>query len=243
MRLAANSPACPALRAITLGLAAACVLQTGCLRKRLIVRSNPPGAAVQIDNQPIGVTPASTDYVYYGTREVKLSMPGYETLTVNQPLPTPWYALPGIDFFTENLWPFRIDDRRELNFNLQRQRMAPAGEIIARGEQLRQQAAPQGAAPIGTPLNAAPSAGLGIPNTPPAAMPMAPTQTPTIQPSPSNPPLFGAPTTTPGTTPAPSAPPSITPIEPAPSFGAPTLPRPLPGTTAPNNASPQRFRY
>src|SRR5262245_62187583 len=70
----------------------------GCVRRRLMVRSNPPGAMVYVDNQPIGTTPCATSFVYYGTREIKLVKPGFETLTVKQPIPAPWYQYPGIDF-------------------------------------------------------------------------------------------------------------------------------------------------
>lgn len=122
---------------------------TGCVRRRLMVRSNPPGATVHVDNQPIGVTPCGVDFVYYGTREIRLSKPGYETLTVNQPIPTPWYEFPGVDFISENLIPTTIKDERVVSFNLARQRMAPAEEIIARGEELRRQATPLGIAPLG----------------------------------------------------------------------------------------------
>lgn len=121
---------------------------TGCVRRRLTVRSNPPGAAVHVDNQQIGTTPCSIDYVYYGTREIRLTLPGYETLTVNQPLPAPWYELPGIDFVSENLVPARIEDARTVSFNLQPRRLEPAEQVIARGEELRRQMTPLGAAPV-----------------------------------------------------------------------------------------------
>lgn len=148
-------------------LLVAAVLSTGCVRRRLMIRSNPAGAMVNVDNQQVGVTPCAVDYTYYGTREVRLSMPGYETLTVNQPLPTPWYELPGIDFISENLIPTRIKDVRTVSYNLERQRMAPAEEIIARGEGLRRQAAPHGVAPIGV---TAPEPAFGSPvGEPPAA--------------------------------------------------------------------------
>lgn len=121
---------------------------TGCVRRRLTVRSNPPGAIVHVDNQRIGTTPCSIDYVYYGTREIRLSLPGFETLTVNQPLPAPWYETPGIDFISENLVPARIEDARTVSFNLQRTRLEAPETIIARGQELRSQMTPLGAAPI-----------------------------------------------------------------------------------------------
>lgn len=133
---------------VALLVALALLSTAGCVRRRLTVRSNPPGALVHVDNQKIGVTPCSVDYVYYGTREIRLSAPGYETLTVNQPLPPPWYQLPGIDFVSENLVPGRIEDARTVSFNLQRARLEPAEQVIARGEELRRQLTPVGAAPV-----------------------------------------------------------------------------------------------
>lgn len=126
----------------------AAVASTGCVRRRLTVRSQPAGAIVHVDNQQIGTTPCSVDYVYYGTREIRMTLPGYETLTVNQPLPAPWYQLPGIDFISENLVPNRIEDARTVSFNLQPKRLMAPEEIIARGEELRRQVTPVGAAPV-----------------------------------------------------------------------------------------------
>src|SRR6195952_804095 len=73
------------------------------VRRRLNVLTNPPGALVYVDNQQIGTTPCSVDFIYYGTREIRLIKPGYETLTVNQPIPAPWYEYVGLDFVSENL--------------------------------------------------------------------------------------------------------------------------------------------
>src|SRR5690606_1796746 len=61
------------------------VALTGCVRRRLTVRSDPPGALVLIDDQEIGHTPVATSYVYYGTRKIQLIKDGYETQTVLQP--------------------------------------------------------------------------------------------------------------------------------------------------------------
>ena len=113
------------------------VLAPGCVRRRLLVRSNPPGATVYVDNQPIGVTPCATSFIYYGTREVRLVKPGYETLTVNQPIPAPWYEAPGIDFVSENVFPKEIQDYRTVSFTLTPQVMAPTEQLLARAQALR----------------------------------------------------------------------------------------------------------
>ena len=58
------------------------------------------GALVYVDSQQNGTTPCAVDFTYYGTREIRLVKPGFETLTVNQPIPTPWYETPGVDFIS-----------------------------------------------------------------------------------------------------------------------------------------------
>lgn len=126
------------IQAILCFLAVGCLVQTGCVRRRLMVRSNPPGAMAYVDNQPIGKTPCATDFVYYGTREIRLVKAGYETLTVNQPLPAPWYQIPPLDFVSENIIPRKIQDYRTASFNMVPQVIVPTEQLIGRGEQLRQ---------------------------------------------------------------------------------------------------------
>ena len=111
----------------------------GCVRRRLYVNSNPPGALVYVDNEQIGTTPCAVDFTYYGTREIRLVKPGYETLTVNQPIPTPWYQFPPLDFVSENLVPYKIRDNRSVVFNLAPEVIVPSQELIARGNELRAQ--------------------------------------------------------------------------------------------------------
>lgn len=126
------------LRCTLVALAlAALVTGPGCVRRRLMVRSNPPGAMVYVDNQPVGSTPCATSFVYYGTREIRLVKPGYETLTVKQPIPAPWYEIPPIDFASENLVPSEINDFRTVNYTLTPSVIVPTEQLLSRAEQLR----------------------------------------------------------------------------------------------------------
>ena len=93
-------------------LAASLLPTAGCVQRRMTIRSNPPGALVYVDDYQIGTTPVSTDFIYYGTRKIRLVKDGYETLTVRQPFPIPWYEIFPLDFVTENLWPWEIRDER-----------------------------------------------------------------------------------------------------------------------------------
>lgn len=112
-------------------------LQVGCVRRRMTIRSNPSGALAFVDDQEIGVTPVSIPFTYYGTRKVQLFRDGYETLTVKQPFPAPWYEIPPLDFFFENLWPFEKRDERIVDFDLPPEQVVPNEKVIERAEMLR----------------------------------------------------------------------------------------------------------
>ena len=136
-------PRRPSSNLLALRLAACVVLISmmmlpGCVRRRLMVRSNPPGAMVYVDNQLIGTTPCATDFVYYGTREVRLVKSGFETLSVNQPIPAPWYEVPPLDFVSENLVTKKIQDFRTVSYDLTPQVIVPTEQLLSRGEELRQ---------------------------------------------------------------------------------------------------------
>jgi len=103
----------------------------------MTIRSNPPGALVYVDNYEIGTTPVSTHFLYYGTREIRLVKDGYETVTVMQKFPAPWYEFPPLDFVSENLVPGEIRDQRDLTFQLRPQMVVPVEHLMDRAERLR----------------------------------------------------------------------------------------------------------
>lgn len=123
---------------IGLLVAAATTLTTsGCVTRRLTIRSNPPGATVYLDDREIGVTPVSTSYLYYGKRKFRLVKDGYETVTRLENVPPPWYEIPPLDFVSENVVPGEIRDQRTVVFDLQPRRNVEPGELRARAEELR----------------------------------------------------------------------------------------------------------
>ncbi len=113
---------------------------SGCVRRRMTVRSNPPGAVVYVDQQRIGVTPVSTGFTYYGTRNVQVVRDGCEAVTEKHHFATPWYEYPVIDFFSENLWPLEIRDERVLDFELPPLQTVPPTQVMQRANQLRNEA-------------------------------------------------------------------------------------------------------
>lgn len=115
-------------------------LSAGCVRRRMLVRTNPPGALVSIDNQQIGISPAATSFTYYGTREIRVEKDGFNTETLRHRVTAPWYQWIGIDFIAETLWPSEIRDERVIDVTLTPQTIPRTDEVIRRAEDLRSQA-------------------------------------------------------------------------------------------------------
>lgn len=114
---------------------------SGCVRRRLTVRTNPPGAAIYVDRQPIGISPASTSIVYYGTRHIEANLDGHRTEKVLRNLNPPWYEYPPFDFISETLWPGEIRDERIIDITMTPEQPLPSEELTARANTLRLQAA------------------------------------------------------------------------------------------------------
>jgi hypothetical protein len=153
-----------------LALLCACGSPLGCVQRRLTIRSNPPGALVMIDQHNIGITPCSTDYTYYGKRNIQLVRDGYETLNDSRWILPPWYEIPPIDLVSENVLPYELRDERIIDYQLMPQRVVPTQQLLGRAENLRQTTHLESVAPTADPR---PFSGLfpASPAPPPAAAP------------------------------------------------------------------------
>jgi hypothetical protein len=109
----------------------------GCVRRRMLIRSQPDGAMVYVDDQEVGITPVSVEFTYYGTRKIQLIKDSYETLTVKQAFFPPWYQFPVIEFFSENLSPWEHRDEHLLDFRLEPQQIVPDDRLLERAQELR----------------------------------------------------------------------------------------------------------
>jgi hypothetical protein len=120
--------------------AALLVAASGCVRRRLTVRTNPPGAQVFVDDQEIGTSPCSASFVYYGTRKITVMKDGYRTETLWQTLNPPWYQLPVAEFISENLVAREIRDERIVDVQLLPQEIVPPERLLDRAQSLRDSA-------------------------------------------------------------------------------------------------------
>ena len=172
-------------------------LGSGCVQRRMMIRSHPEGALVYLNGQELGRTPIATNFTYYGDFEVKLVKDGYETETIIQPVPWPWYQIPPLDFVSENLVPTKIRDQRTLSFNLRPKVAHSSEQIGAAAEQLRTASRSavglQPAATFGEPVGLPPATNsLPAPNQPgllppPMVQPLPPRPVgPRFEPSPFN---------------------------------------------------------
>lgn len=224
----------PKFRFCRFGLVLALMVSAiaGCVERRMTIRSNPPGAMVYVDDYEIGTTPVSTSYIYYGTRKIRLVKDGYETLTIYQPMPTPWYEWLGVDFFSENIWPHKIRDERSFMYQMTPTVAVPTDTLLERAQQLRDaNRVFPGAAP-------APAAAPPVMELPPPATALPPAALPPSSPFPA--PMV-SPTLTPGFVAPPAgaipnyAPPGGT----APAGAVPVLPgQPLPPDWRPIGQAP-----
>jgi hypothetical protein len=115
-------------------------LMTGCVHRRVTIRSDPPGAQVLISDREIGYTPTAFDITWYGTEEVTLLKDGYEIETQYVKIARPWYQVPPLDFVSDNFLLFRVKDQNDFTFKLRPRVLVPGTELLERGNTLRSEA-------------------------------------------------------------------------------------------------------
>ncbi len=124
--------------AVALLTAALCL--PGCVRRTLTIQTEPQGAVVTLNDEAIGPTPVSRDFIWYGDFDVVLRKDGYETLKAHAEVLPPWYQWPMLDFITDVLWPGEIRDQRRFTFKLVEKKVCAPDELIHRAEALRERA-------------------------------------------------------------------------------------------------------
>jgi hypothetical protein len=110
---------------------------TGCVQRRLIVRSYPEGALVTIDKQQIGYSPISVPFTYSGTRDIQLEKDGFKTIKVQERIrPKPYDIFP-LSLITNNFWLHELRDERLLEFQLEPREQVGENQLMDRANDLR----------------------------------------------------------------------------------------------------------
>lgn len=123
--------------AVLLLTAALAAAPTGCVTRRYLITSDPPGAVVYRDGQPIGATPVEEAFTYYGKQRFRIVKDGFQPLDVEPDLCPPFYQYPIIDFVSENLIPYTFRDVKPLHFQLQPLESVRLDDVRARADELR----------------------------------------------------------------------------------------------------------
>ncbi len=131
-------------------------LLTGCVERRYVITTEPPGAVVLRNGQPLGATPVDDHFIYYGKYRFTIVKDSYETLQVDQEIPSPWYEWPLVDFVSEQLVPWPINDVRRFHYRLEPRKVPDTNELLKDAQNLRNRGMSLGggsaAPPPGTPL-------------------------------------------------------------------------------------------
>jgi hypothetical protein len=99
------------------------LLSTSCIRSRVVITSDPPGADVTFNKMPRGRTPVTIPIIWYWYYDIKLEKPGYEPLATTERFHAPiWFYIP-LDLVMEAI-PIPIYDTKKRHYAL-----APSEEL------------------------------------------------------------------------------------------------------------------
>jgi hypothetical protein len=115
-------------------------LSTGCVRRTITITTDPPQALVFLNDQEVGRSTVTTDFLWYGDYDVIIRKEGYQTLKTHWDIKPPWYQVLPVDFFAEVLWPGQIHDQHERHFALEPQVQPAKDELVNHALEMRTRA-------------------------------------------------------------------------------------------------------
>ena len=113
----ANKPFLQTARLLPTAYCLLLLFTTGCVRRALTIRSEPPGAQVFLNDHLQGETPLTYDFEWYGWYRVLLHKEGYERLDDHKFLRAPAMFWIPFDLVCE-LLPFHVWDRKTWSYTL-----------------------------------------------------------------------------------------------------------------------------
>ena len=119
---------------------AVAVAPAGCVRRTICITTEPPNALVFLNDQEIGRSEVTTDFLWYGDYDVIIRKEGYETLKTHWNIKAPWYQVVPIDFFAEVLGPKHLHDVHSRHFVLEPRQLPTTEELIERAQETRKRA-------------------------------------------------------------------------------------------------------
>ena len=110
----------------------------GCVERTLRVTSEPQGALVYLNDQEVGRTPLTRQFLWYGTYDVAVRKEGYATLKGKSNVIAPLWQWVPFDLIAE-LLPFHLEDRHNLHYRLKpvSEETADPEQMVRRGQEMR----------------------------------------------------------------------------------------------------------
>lgn len=92
---------------------------TGCVKRTIVIESDPPGARVWINEHPMPrVTPVTYEFITHGRYKFRLEKSGFREVTAREKVRAPVYQWIPLDFIFEHLIPIPLDDRHVFRYAL-----------------------------------------------------------------------------------------------------------------------------
>lgn len=104
----------------------------------MTITSEPAGALVYVNDVEKGRTPVTFKYTWSGDYDFILRLEGYKTLKTHARLNPQWYDVPPMDFFAE-LSPQKIEDKRYINFKMEKLVLPSTEKLVENAEALKAQ--------------------------------------------------------------------------------------------------------
>lgn len=133
-----NSTLCKGALAVL--VAATLTMSSACVRRTITITTEPPNARVFLNDQEVGRSAVTTDFLWYGDYGVTIRKEGYETLQTNWVIKRPWYQYMPLDFFSEVLWPGQLHDTHSQHYVLAPEKIPTQEELIGRAVETRDRA-------------------------------------------------------------------------------------------------------
>lgn len=116
----------------------------------MVIETTPPCALVYVDDEPVGESPVTVPFTYYGTRKITIEKLDaqhrllYERKVAFEKIKSPIYEYFPLDFFSEVLLPFKLEDKHILSYKLEELKPQAKEEtqrgLFERADELRKKA-------------------------------------------------------------------------------------------------------
>jgi HEAT repeat protein len=93
-------------------------VSSGCVRRSIVIETDPPSADVWINERWVGKTPLTYEFITHGRYKFRLAKSGFRDLVAREMVRAPFYQWIPFDFFFEILWPFSLEDRHLFRYTL-----------------------------------------------------------------------------------------------------------------------------